>query len=146
MEALTNWIGNAYSDGYPRQGLYPAQALSTRLIEAISQEIDNPIDWKPSAPADTGEKSMILNAIRDKVSREIDEYCRKTVVHDPRVMEWLSAYTDISGTGTKKIRARKVARILEDKASLPNEGLGEFVKGIWGIVLNSSETITAQEK
>jgi hypothetical protein len=29
----------------------------------------------------------------------------------------------------------RVARILEDRAPLPEEGLGEFVKEIWGLVL-----------
>lgn len=145
MEALTNWIGNAYGDGYPKRSLYPAHDLSRRLIEVISKEIENPKEWVPSEPKDQEEKSLILNAIRDKVSQEIDRYCRSAVIHDPRTLEWLPAYSEISGTGSRKIRARRVARILEDRASLPNEGLGQFVKGIWEIVLNSSITLAHPE-
>ena len=40
MEALTNWIGHAYSDGYPKRGLYPGQDLSQRLISAISNKLE----------------------------------------------------------------------------------------------------------
>ena len=43
------------------------------------------------------------------------------------------ALTD-NGPGTKVRRARTVARILEDRAQLPYEGLGEFTKDIWQIV------------
>jgi hypothetical protein len=46
----------------------------------------------------------------------------------------LPAYQDISGIGTKVRRARKVSRILADQARLPDEGLGEFTKGIWAII------------
>jgi len=42
MEALTNWIGNAYSDGYPKRNLYPGQNLSQRLIAAVSIELESP--------------------------------------------------------------------------------------------------------
>jgi hypothetical protein len=35
IEALTNWIGNAYDDGYPTRNLYPGQNLSQRLVSAI---------------------------------------------------------------------------------------------------------------
>jgi hypothetical protein len=42
IEALTNWIGNAYSDGYPKQGLFPGQNLSWRLMTEISIEQENP--------------------------------------------------------------------------------------------------------
>jgi hypothetical protein len=38
IEALTNWIGKAYSNGYPEQGLFPGQDLSRRLV---SIELEN---------------------------------------------------------------------------------------------------------
>ena len=47
---------------------------------------------------------------------------------------WLPAYENIFGAGTKVRRARTVARILEDRAQLPDEGLGEFTKDVWQIV------------
>jgi hypothetical protein len=56
------------------------------------------------------------------------------LVRDPRTVFWLPAYENISGYGTKVIRARAIARILEDRAQLPNEGLGRFTKDIWQIV------------
>jgi hypothetical protein len=46
----------------------------------------------------------------------------------------LPAYQDIFGPGTKRRRAKTVARILEDQAQLPDEGLGKFTKDIWQIV------------
>jgi hypothetical protein len=64
----------------------------------------------------------------------LDTYCRETLVRDPRVGFWLPAYENISGQGTKVRRARTIARILEDRAQLPNEGLGELTKDIWKIV------------
>jgi hypothetical protein len=134
MEALTNWIGHAYSDGYPKRNLYPGQDLSQRLISAISNALETPKDWEPYEPETDEEKSPILNAIRNKVGDLIDEYCKITLVRDPRTGAWLPAYEDISGPGTKIRRARTIARILEDRAQLPDEGLGKFTKGIWHIV------------
>lgn len=134
MQALTNWIGNGYSDGYPRRNLYPAQDLSQRIVSAISVELESPIDWDPYKPESENEQSRILNAIRSKVGDGIDAYCRDVLVRDPRKALWLPAYENIYGAGTQKRRARAVARILEDRAQLPDEGLGTFTKDIWGIV------------
>jgi len=30
IEALTNWIGHTYADGYPKKRLYPGQDLPRR--------------------------------------------------------------------------------------------------------------------
>jgi hypothetical protein len=134
MQALTNWIGHAYSDGYPTRNLYPGQDLSQRLISAISNALETPKEWEPYDPETDEVASRILNAIRTKVGDRIDEYCKITLVRDPRTGAWLPAYEDISGPGTKIRRARTIARILEDRAQLPDEGLGKFTKGIWRIV------------
>jgi hypothetical protein len=134
MQALTNWIGHAYSDGYPKQNLYPGQDLSQRLMSAISTALETPKDWEPYDPETDEDKSPILNVIRSKVGDRIDEYCKITLVRDPRTGAWLPAYENISGPGTKIRRARTIARILEDRAQLPDEGLGKFTKGIWHIV------------
>ena len=50
LEALTNWIGNAYSDGYPKRGLYPAQSLSQRLVGTISTQLEKPEQWTRKSP------------------------------------------------------------------------------------------------
>jgi len=134
MEALTNWIGNAYSDGYPKRNLYPGQDLSQRLVAAVSIELESPTGWRPNKPKTAEEESQILNAIRSKVGDRIDAYCREALVRDPRTGFWLPAYENIFGPGTKVKRARTVARILEDRAQLPNEGMGKFTKDIWQIV------------
>jgi hypothetical protein len=134
MEALTNWIGHAYGDGYPRRNLYPGQDLSQRLVSAISIELESPTSWEPFKPGSADEESQLLNAIRSKVADRVDVYCREILVRDPRTGFWLPAYENISGRGTKARRARTVARILEDRAQLPNEGLGKFTKDIWQIV------------
>jgi hypothetical protein len=134
MEALTNWIGHAYSDGYPKRNLYPGQDLSQRLVSAVSTELELPTDWDPHKPKSSDEESRILNAIRSKVGDGVDAYCRDVLVRDPRTGFWLPAYEDIYGPGTKVRRARTVARILEDRAQLPDEGLGKFTKDIWRIV------------
>ena len=136
MEALTNWIGHAYNDGYPKRNLYPGQNLSQRLVAAVSMELESPDGWKPYKPESADEESRILNAIRGKVGDPIDAYCREVLVHDPRTGFWLAAYENISGPGTKMRRARTVARILEDRAELPDEGLGKFTKDIWEIIEN----------
>jgi hypothetical protein len=133
MQALTNWIGHAYSDGYPKQNLYPGQDLSRRLVSAISTELEAPIKWMPYKPTED-EESRILNAIRAAVGDRIDRFCRDILVHDPRGGFWLPAYEDIYGPGTQVRRARAIARILEDRAQLPDEGLGQFTKDIWQIV------------
>jgi len=130
MEALTNWIGNAYGDGYPKRRLYPGQNLSQRLVSAISIALESPNEWDSTPPTDK-EQSDILNAIRSKVADSIDAYCRETMVQDPRTSHWLPAYQNISGQGTQRRRARTVARILEDQAQLPDEGLGKFTDDIW---------------
>jgi hypothetical protein len=140
MEALTNWIGNAYADGYPKQGLYPAQNLSQRLVSAVSKELENPKGWEPCEPAPE-EQSRILNAIRNLVSDGMDTHCREVLVRDPRTTAWLPAYENISGQGTKVRRARTVARILEDRAQLPEEGVGEFTKAVWKIVQDAVEAV-----
>ncbi len=134
IEALTNWIGNAYSDGYPKKRLYPGQDLSRRLVSAISIELENPRAWEPSPPDNSEEESRILNAIRNYVGDSIDAYCRDAVVRDPRTVAWLPAYQNIGGQGTQVRRAKTVARILEDYAQLPDEGVGQFTKDIWRIV------------
>jgi hypothetical protein len=139
MEALTNWIGHAYSDGYPKRNLYPGQDLSQRLVSAISSELESPTAWEPYKPETAEEESRILNAVRSKVGDLVDVYCRETLVRDPRTGSWLPAYENINGPGTKVQRARTVARILEDRAQLPDEGLGKFTKDIWQIV---EETIS----
>jgi hypothetical protein len=134
IRALTNWIGHAYSDGYPKRNLYPGQDLSRRLVSAISIELESPIDWDPYKPGSGDEESRILNAIRTEAGDRIDAYCRDVLVRDPRGGFWLPAYENIYGSGTQVRRARAVARILEDRAELPNEGLGKFTKDIWQIV------------
>ena len=137
MEALTNWIGHGWSNGYPRQNLYPGQDLAQRLVKAVSNELESPTSWHPHAPDSPEEESRILNAIRREVGDRIDEHCKVVLVHDPRTSAWLPAYQTISGPGTKVRRARTVARILEDRAQLPDEGLGEFTKDVWQIVQNA---------
>jgi hypothetical protein len=134
MQALTNWIGHAYSDGYPKRNLYPGQDLSQRLVAAVSIELESPTSWEPYKPNSADEESRILNSIRREVGDRIDAYCREVLVRDPRTGFWLPAYENISGPGTKVRRARTVARILEDRAQLPDEGLGGFTKDIWHIV------------
>lgn len=143
VEALTNWIGNAYSDGYPKRGLYPGQNLSQRLISAVSKELENPKGWEPRPP-EPDEESRILNAIRSVAGDELDAYCREVLVRDPRTTAWLPAYVNISGQGTKVRRARTVARILEDRAQLPEEGVGKFTKDIWKIVERAIEKVCAE--
>jgi hypothetical protein len=145
MEALTNWIGHAFSDGYPKRNLYPAQDLSQRLVAAVSVELESPTSWEPFKPEKADEESLILNAIRSKAADRIDAYCRETVVRDPRVGFWLPAYENIYGPGTKVTRARTVARILEDRAQLPNEGLGEFTKDICKIVQEAIAEVCLSE-
>jgi hypothetical protein len=139
MEALTNWIGHGWSNGYPRQNLYPGQNLAQRLVKAVSNELESPTSWHPQAPENPEEESRILNAIRREVGDRIDEHCKVVLVHDPRTSAWLPAYQTISGPGTKVRRARTVARILEDRAQLPDEGLGEFTKDVWQIVQDAIE-------
>jgi uncharacterized protein YqeY len=129
MEALTNWIGHAYSDGYPKRNLYPGQDLSRRLVAAVSIELESPTGWKPSKPEGADEESRILNAIRSKVGDRIDAYCRQTLVRDPRTGSWLPAYLNISGPGTKVRRARTVARILEDGGAIAQRRLGRIHEG-----------------
>jgi hypothetical protein len=143
MEALTNWIGNAYSDGYPKQGLYPGQNLSQRLVSAVSKELENPKEWDPRIP-EPDEQSQILNAIRNLVGDGIDAHCREVLVSDPRTTAWLPAYVNIDGRGTKLKRAKAVARILEDRAELPEEGVGEFTKAIWKIVQAAIEKVCGE--
>jgi hypothetical protein len=139
MEALTNWIGNAYSDGYPKRNLYPGQDLSQRLVSAVSNELEEPTSWDPEPPESADETSRILNTIRRDVADRIDKYCKEVLVRDPRTGHWLPAYQNINGPGTKVRRARIVARILEDRAQLPDEGLGEFTKDVWQIVQDAIE-------
>jgi hypothetical protein len=103
-------------------------------VKAVSNELESPTSWLPHAPENPDEESRILNAIRRDVGDRIDEYCKEVLVHDPRASAWLPAYQNISGPGTKVRRARTVARILEDRAQLPDEGLGEFTKDVWQIV------------
>ena len=145
MEALTNWIGHAYSDGYPKRNLYPGQDLSQRLVSAISNELESPTDWEPYKPESAEDQSRILNAIRSKIGDKIDAYCRVALVRDPRTGFWLPAYETISGPGTKIRRARTIARILEDQAQLPSEGLGNFTKDIWQIVEETIASVCSLE-
>jgi hypothetical protein len=146
MQALTNWIGNAYSDGYPKRNLYPGQDLSQRLVSAISIELESPADWEPYPPDNPNEESRILNAIRSEVGDRVDAHCRETLVRDPRTGLWLPAYEDISGPGTRARRARAVARILEDRAQLPNEGLGKFANEIWAILQTSIQKVCSSDE
>src|SRR5262249_46362192 len=82
MEGLTNWIGHAYSDGYPKRNLYPGQDLSRRLATAISTELESPTGWEPYKPESAEEESRILNAVRSKVGDRLDAYCREVLVRD----------------------------------------------------------------
>lgn len=138
IEALTNWIGHGWANGYPKRNLYPGQDLAQRLVKAVSYELESPISWQPFPPTPE-EESRILNAIRREVGDRIDEHCKEVLVHDPRTSEWLPAFQNIWGPGTKVRRARTIARILEDRAQLPKEGLGEFTKDVWQIVQDAIE-------
>jgi hypothetical protein len=139
IEALTNWIGHGWANGYPKRNLYPGQDLAQRLGKAVSSELESPESWLPRAPENPAEVSRILNAIRREVGDRIDEHCKQVLVHDPRTSAWLPAYENIYGRGTKVRRARTVARILEDRAQLPDEGLGQFTKDVWQIVQDAIE-------
>lgn len=143
LEALTNWIGHAYADGYPKRRLYPGQNLAERLVSKISIELEAPREWTPQEP-DAQEQSRILNAIRNRMSDDIDSYCREALIQDPRTHHWLPAYRNISGPGTKIRRARVVARILEDRAELPDEGIGKFADDVWNILQQAIEQVCAQ--
>jgi hypothetical protein len=125
--------------------LYPGQDLSRRLIAAISVELESPTDWEPYEPENEDEESKILNAIRTKVGDQIDAYCRDVLVRDPRRGFWLPAFENIHGAGTQKRRARAVARILEDRAQLPDEGLGQFTKDIWGVIEKAIAEVCSSE-
>lgn len=138
IEALTNWIGHGWANGYPKRNLYPGQDLAQRLVKAVSYELESPKSWLPFQPTPE-EESRILNAIRREVADRIDEHCKEVLVHDPRSSDWLPAYQNIYGPGTKVRRARTVSRILEDRAQLPKEGLGEFTKDVWHIVQGAIE-------
>jgi hypothetical protein len=146
MEALTNWIGHAYSDGYPKRNLYPGQDLSQRLVSAVSMALESPTEWHPYKPENADDESRTLNAIRSMVGDRIDAYCRDALVRDPRTGFWLPAYENISGRGTKVRRARTIARILEDRAQLPNEGLGKFTKDVWQIVEETIAEVCSLEQ
>ena len=124
---------------YPNGNLYPGQDLAQRLGKAVSKALESPDSWLPEAPENPEEESRILNAIRRNVGDRIDEHCKAVLVHDPRMSAWLPAYENINGRGTKVRRARTVARILEDRAQLPDEGLGEFTKDVWQIVQDAIE-------
>jgi hypothetical protein len=137
IQALTNWVGHGWSDGYPKRNLYPGQDLAQRLVKAVSNELESPTSWHPHKPENPDEESRILNAIRRDVGDRIDAHCREVLVHDPRTRAWLPAYQNIFGPGSKVRRARTVARILEDRAQLPDEGLGEFTKDVWRTVQNA---------
>jgi hypothetical protein len=139
IEALTNWIGHGWANGYPKRNLYPGQDLAQRLVKAVSFELEEPEQWLPFKPENPDEESRILNAIRREVGDRIDEYCKVVLVHDPRTSQWLPAFQNIWGLGTKVRRARTVARILEDRAQLPKEGLGKFTKDVWQIVQDAIE-------
>jgi hypothetical protein len=80
------------------------------------------------------------------VANGIDCYCREAIVQDPRTISWLPAYENIYGQGSKARRARAVARILEDHAQLPDEGVGEFTKGIWQIVQDAIAKVCEPEE
>jgi hypothetical protein len=125
---------------------YPAQDLSQRLVSGISIELESPTDWEPYKPESAEEESRILNAVRSKVGDRVDVYCREVLVRDPRTGFWLPAYENIHGPGTKVRRARTVARILEDRAQLPNEGLGKFTKDVWRIVEETVAEICSLEQ
>jgi hypothetical protein len=133
----------ARGDGYPKQGLYPGQNLSQRLVSAVSKELENPKGWD-SYVREPDEQSRVLNAIRNLVGDGIDTHCREVLVRDPRTTAWLPAYVNIGGRGTKVRRARAVARILEDRAELPEEGVGEFTKAVWKIVQAAIEKVCAE--
>jgi hypothetical protein len=139
IEALTNWIGHGLANGYPKRNLYPGQDLAQRLVKAISNALETPEKWLPEAPANPEEESRILNTIRRDVGSRIDKHCNEVLVQDPRTSAWLPAYQNIFGLGTKVWRARTVARILEDRAQLPDEGLGRFTKDVWQIVQDTIE-------
>jgi hypothetical protein len=115
------------------------------LVSAISIELESPRDWEPCPPDNPKEESRILNAIRNYVGDGIDTYCRDAVVRDPRTVAWLPAYQNISGRGTQKRRAKTVARILEDYAQLPDEGVGKFAKDIWRIVEEAIADVCAPD-
>jgi hypothetical protein len=88
----------------------------------------------------------VHRAIRSKVGDRVDAYCRDVLVRDPRKGFWLPAYENIHGTGTQVQRARAVARILEDRAQLPNEGLGKFTKDIWQIVQETTAVVCSSNE
>jgi hypothetical protein len=115
------------------------QSSPPKPVAAISIELESPTDWDPYKPESEAEESRILNAIRSAVGDQIDAYSRDVLVRDPRQEFWLPAYETIHGPGTQVRRARAVSRILEDRAQLPDEGLGKFTKDVWGIV---EKTIT----
>jgi hypothetical protein len=111
VKALNRRIADGWDVEYDT--LKPVADLFQRLIEAISQFLDEPLRWEGQA-SESEERDRAIDAIRRAVSSVLDTFVMERLVQD-HLKNWVAAYTH-RGTGSTFVRAREIRGIYEDAA------------------------------
>jgi len=106
IKALSRRLANDWADEY--DGLQPVADLLERFQEEVSRWLDQPIRWT-RLPEDDDEQEIVLNAIREAVSKKLSQLTRDRL-KDEQEDNWCAAY-DFSGRGSAGQRSQAIEAI-----------------------------------
>lgn len=115
VKALNRRIAGELDDEYDT--LTPIADLVTRMTEAVSRFLDNPIGWT-SEPEDDQKRQAAIAEIRRAVSTETHEFASRRLV-EKHLAAWREAY-DFRGKGSTFERAKTIHGIYDEAAPLPD--------------------------
>jgi energy-coupling factor transporter ATP-binding protein EcfA2 len=143
IKALTKRIGNELSLEYDT--LRPLADLHSRLLEAVSLYLDEPVE----ASADEQEEQRAIMRIRRIVAARLLTLTRERLI-ESELGEWRDAYSKESGTGSTHRRAVRLRGIFERAAPLPQavmtDAARSFLRDIVNLVGSAIQTVGGQMK
>jgi hypothetical protein len=97
--------------------LKPVADLVMHLRESVSRFLNTPTSWTRK-PKDEQEEQEIIAHIRQMVDTELHELALRRLV-DTHLSEWRTAYDNLRGTGSTRLRATAIKGIFGAAAPLP---------------------------
>jgi hypothetical protein len=121
--------------------LMPVADMIGALRERLSVVLASPLRWEQDgAPEEM--KRQVINEILDKVAGKLGDLGKTRLFYE-RIKDWSKAYSEHSGPGSTKARARDIEAIYDNAAPTPTDkadkNANEFVASIRTIVKEAVE-------
>lgn len=117
VKALTRWVSQLNAEGYG--DLTPVADLEQVIRERVYVFLQNPVRWEPETH-DPDLKELAIAAVCTKVNARLRDFAMRRMI-EQRFQDWANAYTQHSGTGSTRRRARAVDDLYDVAAPVPGE-------------------------